>query len=159
MDKTENQIRKKRMMVLGALIIFCVWFLILVSINHARAEVGICEDTTANDRAILSIPISYKIVEGGTAYYAEVARVQAEGYNQGQTRAWIMGGIVLFDIFANISGQKKGVFWDYYNSGIVGDGCTPEGNLEKKNIQMLIYLLYGIFAAWAFVIGIHTVNS
>ena len=158
MEKIEEEkTRKKQMLILAALIVLGIWILLLVSINNGHASVGICAPLSTEDTAVLSeygprvfystnpdqrSALNYRLMDQSfTAVYA----------------TWLSGGAFV-QVWHNPVANEDWAHVSGFN-GEVSEGCDAEGKLYQDSLQWMRYILYGIFAAWAFVIGIHTVNS
>lgn len=161
--KEQEKTRRKQMLILAALILFGVWFLLLVSINHSHAAIGICKGMTASD--------ANKLYEYGKNVHYCNDRACADKLWDAMTyqEDWIEfegedftlydGSVQGWRLYRGVTEYATIIFDLVGNAEFIGEGCTAENVMMTNFMSWALYVLTGIMFAWAFVAAISTVNS
>lgn len=160
--EAEEKTRKKQLMILAAIIVFCVWFLLLVKINSVHAA-GFCKviENEWDRYDIYSHGTDFRYCVGLDCLASEVSSLEQQGYSAHA----VYSSFIELDNIRLVVMYKAGagyvsIVTDYGSPPEwIKDGCSSEGAMTEKLFSMILYVLSGMVFVWAFIKGISIINS
>lgn len=166
MNDQETKKNRRELIYIAAAIAFLVWVLLVLGVNsRAEAAAGLCESLTAEETEKLYwCGDNIKWCPSWDCASIYETQLLNDGYvvdNWCSSRTYSRFPGVWFYTFykAATDSYVTIIYEDNSPPQYILEGCSQEGALRDKMMSWFLYVLSGIFFAWAFIKAIHTVNS